>query len=713
MSVEIALLMLAGVVTAASPSLEVAMESSRVVDSKATEVAALKLRNRSDKEVVTTIEYSVQLNSQYDIPIKPDAALGFDHARGCVSTVTIDGKDFGDAKLTDGNRFRSFESPWGKGYGEAVVGIDLGQVRDVQAMGWTGADANWIWLVDVSTSRDGVDFVPVPSLQKFSMHKKWGQNRFPFGDSVKAKYLKFRFYRDDGPMNVVRLPRMIEVFDGASNDPFEKPSVGPVHHRGQVETRIAAGSEASVPVDLESPLPPGSYLLTWSSSETQPGWEPFFVKPGEPPAKEQARRFGINASNIKLADAMAECGFGWVRFENGKWIMSSDARDHYDFRGGVAPWHVNQDKIYETYQKHGFKILPYVFQTPEWATSAGAEIKTNRKGYPPRNAADYGEAIFQFVARFGTQTHRGEQLKTDDKTSGLDRIDAIEMWNEPNLVGPSWAPFVGSIEQYFDVMREGVLAARRADPNLIVTSCGWAGIEPATLQKMTSHRYADGTRPLDLVDVINVHFYSGVQEPEIALEDPNIRDKRTDKSPQLYLDQLDELIRWRDANKSDAEIWMTETGYDVGGPIGLSERKQAAKIPRVTMITLARGIDKVFLYRESGSQESMHAGAGLIRDDGTLRPSWFTTATLIRQLAGFEGKARRLKHADKDVWLLRWERADRIVIAAWAIGDPVAIEVNQLGGRPSKIVDAFGHPIDTTTQSLDLGEFPVYVTIAR
>ncbi len=258
-----------------------------------------------------------------------------------------------------------------------------------------------------------------------------------------------------------------------------------------------------------------------------------------------------------------------------------------------------------------------------------------------------------------------------------------------------------------------VEGARRADPNLIVTSCGWAGVELATLKQMTDYRYEDGKCPLDLVDVINVHFYSGVQEPETALEDPNIRKEKTSAPEMTYLDQLEQLIQWRNQHKPEAEIWMTETGNDVGGPIGLTERKQAAKLPRVTMITLAQGIDKVFIYRESGSQPSMHAGAGLIRDDGTLRPSWFTMATMMRQLQGFNGKAERIPHADKNVWILKWSEGDRSVVAAWTIGEKTSMKLSEVaaGQKLSIIVDAFGHQSEANDleQSVELTEFPVYL----
>ena len=47
-------------------------------------------------------------------------------------------------------------------------------------------------------------------------------------------------------------------------------------------------------------------------------------------------------------------------------------------------------------------------------------------------------------------------------------------------------------------------------------------------------------------------------------------------------------------------IWMTETGYDSAGPFGTTEAIQAARLPRVVMLCLANGVEKVFVYREIG-----------------------------------------------------------------------------------------------------------------
>jgi hypothetical protein len=154
-------------------------------------------------------------------------------------------------------------------------------------------------------------------------------------------------------------------------------------------------------------------------------------------------------------------------------------------------------------------------------------------------------------------------------------------------------------------------------------------------------------------------------------------------------------------------VWLSETGYDSAGPYGTDEYTQAARLPRMVMLALASGLDKVFVYRESGSTPSMHAAAGLLRDDGTYKPSWFTYATLIRELDGARGGAVRLPYPDKNVRLYKWQVGKKSVLTAWVIEGTGKLNLN-LG--KATVTDAFGRrqSLDLT-QGFDLSVFPVYI----
>ncbi len=659
------------------------------------------------------INYTLQTNPALNDSTPPDPVLGFDHALGCKNTWSIDGTEKGDAKMCDGEDTSGVETPWGKDYKEAVVTVELGKIRDLIAMTIQAGDANWVWKVDVSASEDGTNYKPVEGLQNYDLHGKWGRQVVPWPKQpVKASFLKLRFHDNGKGNNCIRLPVSLMLYDGSANDTIAIPKTGDVVASGKIIAKVPANSFAEIALKGTDPIAPGSYLLGLEltiNGKKEVRWSQYFVRPADTVDTARTRRFGINSAEISVAEEMRKCGFGWVRFENAKWQMFCTAPDKYGFDGSVAPWHVNHDLIFSTYQKLGMFVLPYVFQPPEWASSAPKEVKKNRDGYPPKDPADYTEAIFQLVARDGSATVDPTKLFTADKKSGQKLINAVELWNEPNLNDPGWGPFVGPISKYFEVLRAGAEGSRRADPTLPVSSCGWAGIGLEVVGQLYNFKYADGKCPLDFVDIVNVHFYSGREEPEICGWDPNVDRGTVAKSGNTYPEQIEDLVAWRDQLKPKAEIWLTETGNDVGGPIGRTERYQAAKVPRTLMIAFALGVEKVFIYREKGSNPAMHAGAGLLRNDCSLRPVWFTVATMIRQLQGFNGRALRLPSADPKVWMYLWEDAQRKVVTAWRYEGTSKLGID-LG--KANVTDSFGHAsVVNGTADLVLSEFPLYISL--
>jgi hypothetical protein len=127
------------------------------------------------------------------------------------------------------------------------------------------------------------------------------------------------------------------------------------------------------------------------------------------------------------------------------------------------------------------------------------------------------------------------------------------------------------------------------------------------------------------------------------------------------------------------------------------------------MMALAGGVEKVFVYREKGSDPSLHAASGLLREDGSMKPAWFTYATLIRALDGATG-GRRLAHLDPNVRLYAWRRGGEVVLSAWAVEGQSALALDL--GRCTA-TDAFGSRRDVELakdKPLPLSAFPVYLT---
>lgn len=673
------------------------------------------ITNYSDQPQTVSATLSLQIDSHQDDRPLPDPALGSDHALGARSWTEAGGEIIAENTLTDGVDYTAASTAYKTDHwDESEQYLELSETRTITSMKWLSGDANWVWLVDVEASTDGVHFEPVPGLQDVDLHKRWGWNPFDFNEPFAAKVIRFRYHNHGEKSNVIRMPSALSVFDGTDDEAMTVPPVGDEVATQTLDQTVDANSYALVPITLTSTLPTGSYRLNTQvtvGDKTFPRAQAIYVEPTPMAHVGPESRFGLNASNMSLAQEHRLLGIGYVRFENFKWPMVSDSDSSYDFTGNVKPWVVNIDKILETYREAGLTVMPMMFLTPEWAARDLDQAANDRMRItmPPRDNALFGQFAFQSAARYGSKKIPDDQLLTTDKASGKGLLSIYELGNEPDLNPkrnekmPTWGPWSGTMAEYWPMFREGAMAVKRADPGARVASPGFAGMSVETVDPLRRVTYDDGTRPLDYCDIISVHFYSGRVPPEVATRDAN---NSTENNPTLA-EQLKRLVIWRDENKPEAEIWMTETGYDTGGPIGTNERTQAARLPRVVALCLAHGLDKVIVYRESGSKPSQHAAAGVLRDNLSRKPSWYTYATLIRQLDGTT-TALKLPTTDENTQLYLWERNAEPMLMAWAVTGSAVLPV-ELGSVT--VTDAFGHTSKVAaTSGHRLSEFPIYLS---
>lgn len=673
------------------------------------------IHNFSDKARTLRVSTSLQANPQYLTPALPHPVRGSDHARGRPSWFEITGQRMEDNTLTDGDDDSHFQPPASKEPPTEIFNIvDLGTVRTVTSLSWIPADANWLNKLDVHASADGSSWTPVKELQNLDIHKEWGRRDVDVREPFPARYIRLRHHNEGQPLSpFFRSFSSLSVHDGTGDEEIAIPTVGKPVTADTVMVEIPPRDFRIIHPPASPPLGPDAYyagILAEDGDMRKTAAADYFVMPPEPVSPSPESRFGINVSNPAFIPPLARAGFGWVRFENLKWRFFNPAPGDFRFDGSVAPWKVPMDDYFRRYQEAGMSILPYIFETPEWAVEAPAGIQKNRRAYPPRDTADYARAIHQAVARYASEAAPADKLLTPDKLTALGRIHTYELWNEPNLSDPGWGFFAAPLDRYYPLFRAGAEAAKQADPTIRVTNGGWAGLSMEWIDTMRTFRYPDGKSPIDFTDVLNVHFYAGKDDPEHATKDPNaFREGVSPGEIQTLEKDLIDLADWRDQLKPGMPIWVTETGHDVGGPIGRTERHQAAKLPRGAMLSFANGIEKVFIYRETGSTPAHHAGAGLMRDDGSLRASYFTIATLIRQLHGVtDTRVPRLPAADPKVWMYLWKRPGGDVLTAWAPGGGATLGIDL--GR-CKVTSAFGAVSEEeVTRNFPLGDFPVYIS---
>lgn len=167
--------------------------------------------------------------------------------------------------------------------------------------------------------------------------------------------------------------------------------------------------------------------------------------PAPPPASSGQMRspdFGAQAFmwwREDVADRdltlMKAAGFRWVK----QWFAWDDiegaGRGQYD-------WSI-PDRIVRQAEEHGINLLVRVDREPGWA------------GPPPQNT----EVFLEFLTELATR-YKG-------------RIDAIQIWNEPNLAR-EWGDKPPNAAEYAQMLRAAYQTVKAIDPNMIVITAGMA-----------------------------------------------------------------------------------------------------------------------------------------------------------------------------------------------------------------------------------------------
>jgi hypothetical protein len=160
-------------------------------------------------------------------------------------------------------------------------------------------------------------------------------------------------------------------------------------------------------------------------------------------------------------------------------------------------------------------------------------------------------------------------------------------------------------------------------------------------------------------------------------------------------DQLREVSRL--AHAAGKESWLTETGWDaINGP-AVGEARQAEYLSRVYLLARACGIDKVFWFydRDVPGGTGVFSTCGLIRLDGSLRPSAVAMAALSRETARatFAGTL----DLGPDIWAVVLAQPDRTwTVAVWSVeGDAKRLREHPLpdGLAGVEAVDIFGNSV--------------------
>ena len=223
--------------------------------------------------------------------------------------------------------------------------------------------------------------------------------------------------------------------------------------------------------------------------------------------------------DLKLVE---EAGFRWVKQEFA-WREIEGAAP------GVFDWD-KTDRVMDQIDSFGLKVIARVGVQPEWAGSAYPQVG------PPDDYQDFANFLHALATRY------------------QGRIDAYQIWNEPNLAR-EWGSRPPNPAEYTDLLRVAYQTIKAVDPNAYIIS---AGLAPTTrwdeiavpdtvfIQGM----YDAGAAPY--FDALAAHSY-GLTFPPDDPPDPDVINFR----------RVELLREVMEANgDGDKPVFITEAGWN-------------------------------------------------------------------------------------------------------------------------------------------------------
>jgi polysaccharide biosynthesis protein PslG len=318
-------------------------------------------------------------------------------------------------------------------------------------------------------------------------------------------------------------------------------------------------------------------------------------------------------------DLLAEAGANHVRIDVG-WSTLEEAGD-----GTLASRYVDRaDTFFAHARARGLGVIVTFWTTPCWASSAPADVKQGCSGpwwdrgvhlYPPSNPAEFGEAAAWVAQRWGHA------------------ITAIEIWNEPNY------------QHFFRTSapaRDYASLVRSAYPMIKAVAPGVTVIGPAMLTSdvwFLNAFYDEGGGPY--VDGLSLRPFNQGRDPY----DASVPSSGVNNSFLLGVPQVrDAMVARGDGAK---RLWFTELGWSSCAPGGthiwcVTPEQQARYVADAFRIIRDRWdyVESVSVYnlRNKGvNPDDRETQMGLLHEDFTPKPSWWTFRSVLAEMAADPG----------------------------------------------------------------------------
>lgn len=304
-------------------------------------------------------------------------------------------------------------------------------------------------------------------------------------------------------------------------------------------------------------------------------------------------------------------GVGWVK-QQIEWHTIENGPDTFDW--------VAIDQAVRRADGYGFKILLSITHAPDWTRP------TTLQSGPPQDYAEFGRFLQQMATRY------------------QGRVDAYEMWNEPNL-GREWRGDTLDPARFVALVAEGAKGVRAGDPDALVISGAPAvtGINDGETaiddRVFLRGMYEAGVA--QWVDGIGAHPYGYGNPPDESVQDDaHTASGHNDHPSFFFKDTLENYHQiMLDYDDTEHQIWITEFGWPSAEGIDgvqtegleyareISEQEQADYVLRAFRMGDERAwVGPMFLWNLNMAplwgSDSTFSAYSLLRPDGSYRPAY-------------------------------------------------------------------------------------------
>lgn len=264
----------------------------------------------------------------------------------------------------------------------------------------------------------------------------------------------------------------------------------------------ASGQPAASPTDVPPTETGTDPAAAPDPTATQP---PTPVPNREGPTPMRSPDYGMQVF-LFWREEIADRDLGLVRDAGFTWVKQEFAWREIEGAGkGAFDWG-KSDRVMDQIDAYGLNVIARLGVQPQWATP---NLPSPEVG-PPGNYQDFADFVFAVASRY-----RG-------------RIDAYQIWNEPNLAR-EWGNRPPNPQEYTQLLCIAYDAIKRADPNAYVISAGlapttrWDDVaQPDTV--FIQGMYDAGAKPcFDLLGAHGAGYKSPPEtDPAVIAADPNL-----------------------------------------------------------------------------------------------------------------------------------------------------------------------------------------------